>query len=290
MMMPTHEWRSSSPAEWAGLIGDAERRDQRCSIGDGAGMSEASMRASKSVMYCKSRPSEAPTAPHGSATSDTHCCPPHSKPRIRSDQSTRAPCERFQKAASARFTSATCDLSSGASSSNASRSCAKFIPDAPAFCSGARCSSSSRSGSVAHASSTGGGGAPPPSPSPSGSQVTTTTVSVCGIHMYRMCWCWSSSACLAAIPARVSTLTRCTSLCAGTHCRVTSETTPSAPSPTLARRKRRGLSASERQISPSAGVISRMLTTCSSTGGIAAPVPCAPTWTKPPICCSAMEA
>lgn len=76
----THEWRSSSPAEWAGLIGDAERRDQRCSIGDGAGMSEASMRASKSVMYCKSRlqlsaerrlplsaPSHGPLAPAGHA-------------------------------------------------------------------------------------------------------------------------------------------------------------------------------------------------------------------------------
>jgi hypothetical protein len=31
-------------------------------------------------------------------------------------------------------------------------------------------------------------------------------------------------------------------------------------------------------------------TTCISTGGIPAPVPCAPAETNPPICCSAMEA
>ena len=191
----THEWRSSSPAEWAGLIGDAERRDQRCSIGDGAGMSEASMRASKSVMYCKSRlqlsaerrlplsaPSHGPLAPAGHApvrgadraarqrhlghpllpsalkaenpvgpvdtrlregagASRAHC-ERRSRPGMAGEavggrgawlRGKGAPCERFQKAASARFTSATCDLSSGASSSNASRSCAKFIPDAPAF-------------------------------------------------------------------------------------------------------------------------------------------------------------
>jgi hypothetical protein len=48
-------------------------RAHRCSMGAGAGKSDPSSAASKSVMKARSRPSEAPTEPQGKTTSDTHC-------------------------------------------------------------------------------------------------------------------------------------------------------------------------------------------------------------------------
>ena len=68
--------------------------------------------------------------------------------------------------------------------------------------------------------------------------------------------------------------------CAGASCSVTSDTMPSAPRPTLVMLNRSGYLSRDTVMVPSAGVISFMLTTISSTGGMLAPVPCALTCTR----------
>uniref|UniRef100_A0A7S0NR50 Secreted protein n=1 Tax=Calcidiscus leptoporus TaxID=127549 RepID=A0A7S0NR50_9EUKA len=57
MMMPTHECKSSSPRECAGLIGERERADHLCSMGAGTARSVASTFSRSSPMKAKSRPS-----------------------------------------------------------------------------------------------------------------------------------------------------------------------------------------------------------------------------------------
>lgn len=89
MMMPTQQKRSLSDLDAAGLMPARELRVQRCSIGAGVGRSDASIMPSRSLMYPRSQPFGAPTAPQGKQTSDTHCWPPHSNPRMRSDLHTR---------------------------------------------------------------------------------------------------------------------------------------------------------------------------------------------------------
>mmetsp|Transcript_27561 Transcript_27561/g.72858 ORF Transcript_27561/g.72858 Transcript_27561/m.72858 type:complete len:229 (-) Transcript_27561:710-1396(-) len=89
MMMPTHECKSSSPAECAGLILETERAVHRCSMGAGTASGEASAIASSSCMKPRSASSGLERVPQGNATSETHCWPPHSNPSSLSDQSTR---------------------------------------------------------------------------------------------------------------------------------------------------------------------------------------------------------
>ena len=101
MIMPTHECRSSSPFECAGLMTARDLFVHRCSIGAGVGRSVASINVSSSLMYCRSLPSGEVIVPQGIATSDTHCCPPQSNPSSLSDQSTRYPSDFFQYSASA---------------------------------------------------------------------------------------------------------------------------------------------------------------------------------------------
>ena len=76
---------------------------------------------------------------------------------------------------------------------------------------------------------------------------------------------------------RVATHVRSTRRCAGTHCSVASATTPSEPMATLARLKSSGCLSADSSSVPIAGVTSFIETTISSTGGMPAPVPCAPT-------------
>lgn len=61
-------------------------------------------------MYSRSLPLGSFNVPTGNDTSFTHCCPPHSKPRILSLKSTRVPSLRRQNSASATFTCATMTL------------------------------------------------------------------------------------------------------------------------------------------------------------------------------------
>mmetsp|Transcript_12523 Transcript_12523/g.37234 ORF Transcript_12523/g.37234 Transcript_12523/m.37234 type:complete len:255 (+) Transcript_12523:365-1129(+) len=177
--------------------------------------------------------------------------------------------------------------SNGFNARRASRSCAKFRP-APSRPSDSR---SSRSGATRSASGR-AGGAPWPSPrTPSkvGSLVTTTTQSSKGTHMKRQ-WRWSrsSAARRSRASARVMTTVRSRSRCLGTHRSVHRVATPSSPRATGKASK----SGSPRATSsvPRPGVTIRRLSTWPSTGGSDAPVPCAPTPTKPPICCCAMDA
>mmetsp|Transcript_11240 Transcript_11240/g.39027 ORF Transcript_11240/g.39027 Transcript_11240/m.39027 type:complete len:346 (-) Transcript_11240:1763-2800(-) len=92
--------------------------------------------------------------------------------------------------------------------------------------------------------------------------------------------------------ARVSTDVCSRSRCFGTQRIVASTATPQAPRPTRHMRNSLPPSASSGETSmvPRPGVTIFSANTCSSHGGSDAPVPCAPTCTKPPICCCAMEA
>mmetsp|Transcript_10390 Transcript_10390/g.44206 ORF Transcript_10390/g.44206 Transcript_10390/m.44206 type:complete len:339 (-) Transcript_10390:685-1701(-) len=278
----------------AGDMGEALPADHLCSMGAGAGMPSVSIISSSSAMYSKSAPVLVSTeSPVRNATSYTCCCPPQSNPRILSLQSHRRPELRRQNSASAAFTRLTCSRSSGATFKSSSRSCPN--PMSALSTSGAHCWSSRRMGSVFFrarsgvSSATTGGSAP----SGRGFEPTTTTQSVCGIHMYRMCW-WPASHCLCFLrtSARDAVQVFSRSRCALVTRIVTSAATPSAPTPQRATRSASPPSGSDRLkvISPFAGVMSFSLVTVSSNGGTVAPVPCAPTCVKPPICCSRMDA
>mmetsp|Transcript_21532 Transcript_21532/g.50626 ORF Transcript_21532/g.50626 Transcript_21532/m.50626 type:complete len:271 (-) Transcript_21532:396-1208(-) len=126
----------------------------------------------------------------------------------------------------------------------------------------------------------------------SGSFVTTTTASSYGIHMYLMCLCLLSIVGSCSLASdRVNTKVCSTSRCAGMTLSVTSLSIPSPPSPSLARRNSSPwLFSVMRTVPAGDGVTIVSSVTNSSHGGMDAPVPCAPTLTKPPICCSAMDA
>mmetsp|Transcript_29097 Transcript_29097/g.74253 ORF Transcript_29097/g.74253 Transcript_29097/m.74253 type:complete len:302 (+) Transcript_29097:588-1493(+) len=301
MMTPTHACTSSAGPR-AGLSAERDPAVQRCSMGAGAGTLCALISLSSASMYSMSRvtPLRAASLPTGNAVSSTHCCPPQSKPSTSSLHPTRTPADAAQHAASAAFTAATQSLSSGASSSAASRSAARLVA-CDAEPGPARASTRALSGCSLRACScslTGCSAAGPARASaalasgwPAGLLRTTTTLSVYGSHMYRRwrysrsqaAWCFLTS-------ARLAVSVSSTSWCASTHCSVTSVTTPSPPSPTLASANSSGSLSADRLRVPSPGVASLRPTTWSSTGGMAAPVPCAPTCVKPPTCWSRMLA
>mmetsp|Transcript_15321 Transcript_15321/g.59919 ORF Transcript_15321/g.59919 Transcript_15321/m.59919 type:complete len:310 (+) Transcript_15321:379-1308(+) len=296
MMMPIQLCRpgldGSRPSFVAGESGDLDPALHRCSMGAGAGIPSRSIIASSSFMYARSAPVLLSTSsPVRNAISYTCCSPPQSNPRIWSLQSHRVPAFRRQNSASAALHRLTCSRSSGFTFSSSSRSCPNPMPVASTP--GATSFSSFTIGSVFFASDLNAlVGFGTFAFAASGLDPTTTTVSVCGIHMYRMCWCslshlswfFQTSSCVAVH-------VRSRSRCAGTHRSVTSDATPRDP---IAHRAIRNLSgsssSSDRRISPSPGVTSARDVTVSSSGGIRAPVPCAPTWVNPPICCSRMDA
>mmetsp|Transcript_4153 Transcript_4153/g.10137 ORF Transcript_4153/g.10137 Transcript_4153/m.10137 type:complete len:294 (-) Transcript_4153:900-1781(-) len=293
MIIPTQEWSPgevSSPSLDTGLMGLLLPVDQRCSMGAGAGMPSASIISRSSRMYRRSaRVFFAGESPVRNAISYTCCCPPQSKPRIWSLQSHRVPAFLVQNSASATLHRLTCCSSKGATFSNSSRSCPKPSPvgstrGATSFRSATMGASLASSVKI----DVGSGGS---DPSGSGFEPTITTVSVWGTHMYRMCWnACSHASWLASTSACVAVHVCSSNRWAGTHCMVISAATPSAPTPQRAMRNVSGSLSSLSSRVPLPGVTSVIRTTVSSSGGMAAPVPCAPTCVNPPICCSRMDA
>mmetsp|Transcript_57500 Transcript_57500/g.140997 ORF Transcript_57500/g.140997 Transcript_57500/m.140997 type:complete len:278 (-) Transcript_57500:995-1828(-) len=122
MMIPSHEKSALGSGEPAGDKGAEDAQDQRCSRGAGAGMLLSSIIFKSSLVYSRSALDGLSIVPIGKATSETHCCPPHSNPRTSSLHSTRTPSLIFQHAASARFTRLMCSVLSGSYFNSSSRS------------------------------------------------------------------------------------------------------------------------------------------------------------------------
>mmetsp|Transcript_4631 Transcript_4631/g.13180 ORF Transcript_4631/g.13180 Transcript_4631/m.13180 type:complete len:260 (+) Transcript_4631:1231-2010(+) len=120
MMIPTQLWSDSGVPEQGDMLLELPLV-QRCSIGLGAGILFLLISLSSSSIYEMSHPLGWSLVPHGNATSNTHCWPPQSNPRISSLYPTRIPSFDFQNAASALLIDSTHDGFNGSWASSTSR-------------------------------------------------------------------------------------------------------------------------------------------------------------------------
>ena len=94
-------------------------------MGAGAGIFSLPINCINSSMYSKSFMLGLDSVPVGKQISETHCCPPQSKPKISSLQPTLYPSDFLQNSASAKVIFMTCSLFKGSRVSNLSLSSVK---------------------------------------------------------------------------------------------------------------------------------------------------------------------